>query len=97
MALDKADYQPGEPGVLSITLTNAAGRPVADGTYTIFATGLASNLFMQNNGSGSNDTFTAGATSVTTQGGVAAYDIYAPAFSGTLNITATTLGATTAT
>ena len=68
MALDKADYQPGEPGVLSITLTNAAGRPVADGTYTIFATGLASNLFMQNNGSGSNDTFTAGATSVTTQG-----------------------------
>ena len=96
MALDKADYQPGEPGVLSITLTNAACRPVADGTYTIFATGLASNLFMQNNANGSNDTFTAGATSVTTQGGVAAYDIYAPAFSGTLNITATTLGATTA-
>ena len=85
MALDKADYQPGEPGVLSITLTNAAGRPVADGTYTIFAatTPLTSNLFMQNNASGSNDTFTAGATSVTTVGGVAKYDIYAPSFSGT--------------
>jgi hypothetical protein len=95
MALDKAEYQPGEPGVLSITLTNAAGRPVADGTYTIFATGLASNLFMQNNASGSNDTFTAGAKSVTTAGGVAKYDIYAPSFSGTLTITATTLGATT--
>jgi hypothetical protein len=99
MALDKADYQPGEPGVLSITLTNAAGRPVADGTYTIFAatTPLTSNLFMQNNASGSNDTFTAGATSVTTVGGVAKYDIYAPSFSGTLNITATTLGASTST
>jgi len=99
MALDKADYQPGEPGVLSITLTNAAGRPVADGTYTIFAatTPLTSNLFMQNNASGSNDTFTAGATSVTTVGGVAKYDIYAPSFSGTLNITATTLGASTVT
>jgi protocatechuate 3,4-dioxygenase beta subunit len=97
MALDKAEYQPGEPGVLSITLTNAAGRPVADGTYTIFAATapLSSNLFMQNNASGSNDTFTAGATSVTTVGGVAAFDIYAPSFSGTLTITATTLGATT--
>jgi len=97
MALDKAEYQPGEPGVLSITLTNAAGRPVADGTYTIFAaaTPLTSNLFMQTNTSGSNDTFTAGATSVTTVGGVAKYDIYAPSFSGTLTITATTLGATT--
>jgi protocatechuate 3,4-dioxygenase beta subunit len=99
MALDKAEYQPGEPGVLSITLTNAAGRPVADGTYTIFAatTPLTSNLYMQNNASGSNDTFTAGATSVTTVGGVAKYDIYAPSFSGTLNITATTLSATTVT
>jgi adhesin/invasin len=97
MALDKAEYQPGEPGVLSITLTNAAGRPVADGTYTIFAATapLTSNLYMQNNASGSNDTFTAGATSVTTVGGVAKYDIYAPSFSGTLTITATTLGATT--
>jgi hypothetical protein len=99
LALDKSEYQPGEPGVISVTLTNAAGRPVADGTYTIFSSlaPLSSNLYMQNNASGSNDTFTAGTVSVTTAGGVAKYDIYAPSFSGTLTITATTLSASTST
>ena len=99
LALDKSEYQPGEPGVISVTLTNAAGRPVADGTYTIFSSlaPLSSNLYMQNNSSGSNDTFTAGTVSVTTAGGVAKYDIYAPSFSGTLTITATTLSASTST
>jgi hypothetical protein len=96
MALDKATYSPGEPGVLSVTLKNAAGNPVADGTYTIFAaaTPLAANLFMQSNSTGANGAFASG-VSVTTVGGVAAFDIYAPSVSGTLSFTGTTLSAST--
>jgi hypothetical protein len=96
MALDKATYSPGEPGVLSVTLTNAAGRPVADGTYTIFAaaTPLAVNLFMQSNSTGANGAFASG-VSVTTVGGVAAFDIYAPSVSGELKFSGTTLSAST--
>jgi protocatechuate 3,4-dioxygenase beta subunit len=98
MSLDKASYAPGEPGVLSITLTNAAGRPVADGTYTIFAaaTPLAVNLFMQDNNVGANGAFASG-VSVTTYNGVAAFDIFAPSVSGDLTFTGTTLAASTAT
>jgi len=98
MALDKATYSPGEPGVLSVTLTNAAGRPVADGTYTIFAaaTPLIANLFMQSNSTGANGAFASG-TSVTTVGGVAAFDIYAPSVSGELTFSGTTLSAATVT
>jgi hypothetical protein len=96
MALDKATYSPGEPGVLSVTLTNAAGRPVADGTYTIFAaaTPLAANLFMQDNNNGANGKFVSG-TSVTTVGGVASFDIFAPSVSGDLTFSGTTLSAST--
>jgi hypothetical protein len=95
MALDKPTYSPGEPGVLSITLTNAAGRPVADGTYTIFAstTPVTANLFMQDN-NGANGKFVSG-VSVTTNGGVAKYDIYAPSVSGELSFTGTTLSSST--
>jgi hypothetical protein len=98
MSLDKATYSPGEPGVLSVTLTNAAGRPVADGTYTIFAaaTPLAANLFMQDNNNGANGKFVSG-TSVTTKSGVAAFDIFAPSVSGDLSFTGTTLSASTVT
>jgi hypothetical protein len=96
MALDKGTYAPGEPGVLSVTLTNAAGRPVADGTYTIFAaaTPLVSNLFMQSNSTGANGAFASG-VSVTTFAGVAAFDIYAPSVSGDLTFSGTTLAAST--
>jgi len=82
MTLDKASYAPGEPGVLSIGLTNDKGRPVADGTYTIFAstTPVAANLYMQDN-NGANGKFVSG-VSVTTFAGVAKYDIYAPSVSG---------------
>jgi hypothetical protein len=95
MALDKPSYSPGEPGVLSITLTNAAGRPVADGTYTIFASTapVTANLFMQDN-NGANGKFVSG-VSVTTNAGVAKYDIYAPSVSGELSFTGTTLSSST--
>jgi len=97
MATDKTTYAPGEPGTLNITLTNAAGRPVADGTYTIFdaLAPLTSNLYLQGNSSGANGAWASGAVSVTTYGGVASYDFYAPSVSGTLSFTATTIGATT--
>jgi hypothetical protein len=96
MSLDKAAYQPGEPGVLSVKLTNAAGRPVADGTYTIFAaaTPLTANLYMQSNSTGANGAFASG-VSVTTFAGEAAFDIYAPSFSGDLTFSGTTLAAST--
>ena len=96
MALDKASYQPGEPGVLSVTLKNAAGSPVADGTYTIFAaaTPLSANLYMQSNSSGANGAFASG-VSVTTFAGVASFDIYAPSTSGDLIFSATTLASST--
>ncbi|CAN2244935.1 hypothetical protein MCEMKE157_01358 [actinobacterium SCGC AAA044-D11] len=96
MSLDKAAYQPGEPGVLTVKLTNAAGRPVADGTYTIFAaaTPLTANLYMQSNSTGANGAFASG-VSVTTVAGEAAFDIYAPSFSGDLTFSGTTLAAST--
>jgi len=96
MALDKGSYQPGEPGVLSVTLKNAAGKPVADGTYTIFAstTPLTANLFMQSNTTGANGAFASG-VSVTTFAGVASFDIYAPSVSGNLTFSGTTLASST--
>jgi protocatechuate 3,4-dioxygenase beta subunit len=97
LTLDKASYQPGEPGVLTLTMTNAAGRPVADGEYTVFATGLAANLYVTARADGDNSAWSSGATSVTISGGTAAWDFYAPSVSGDLSFTATTLAATTAT
>jgi hypothetical protein len=96
MSLDKGSYQPGEPGVLTVSLKNAAGRPVADGTYTIFAaaTPLVANLYMQSNSTGANGAFASG-VSVTTVGGDAAFDIYAPSTSGDLTFSGTTLAAST--
>jgi hypothetical protein len=96
MSLDKASYAPGEPGVLTVKLTNAAGRPVADGTYTIFAaaTPLTANLYMQSNSTGANGAFASG-VSVTTYAGEAAFDIYAPSTSGDLTFSGTTLAAST--
>jgi len=96
MALDKSTYQPGEPGVLSLTLKNAAGRPVADGTYSILATGLAANLYVSSR-VGDDAGWASGATDVTTVGGVASLDFYAPSVSGDLKFTGTTLAATTVT
>jgi hypothetical protein len=49
---------------------------------------------MQSNSTGANGAFASG-VSVTTVGGVAAFDIYAPSVSGTLSFTGTTLSAST--
>ena len=95
---DKATYSPGEPGTLNITLKNADGTAVADGSYTIFAaaTPLISNLYLTGNSTGSNTAWSSGLTTVSTVGGVASYDFYAPSVSsGTLTFSATTISGTT--
>jgi len=99
LATDKTSYQAGEPGTLTVTLKNADGTPVADGTYSVFAaaTPLASNLYIQGNAGGANaSAWSTGITSVTTTGGVASYDFFAPSVGGTLTFSATTIAATTA-
>jgi len=101
LSLDKSSYGPGEPGVLTITLKDVDGNPVADGTYAgLFAatTPLLSNLYVQANSTGSNTAWvTTGITDVSTVGGVASYDFYAPSIvSGTLTFSAGTVLATTA-
>jgi len=101
MAFDKASYAPGEKVSLQITLTNAAGRPVADGSYVILpATGaLSANLQTQPDSSGGLTTygsaFHGGETTVTTTAGVAELNFFAPVTPGTLTITGTTLSAST--
>jgi len=101
LSLDKANYSPGAPGVVTITLKDADGNPVADGTYTgLFAatTPLLSDLYAQPNATGADNAWvTTGITDVTTSGGVASYDFYAPSIlSGSINFTAGTVLATTA-
>ena len=94
---DKASYQAGEPGVLNVTLKNAAGDPVADGTYTIFdsAYPLISNLYLQQRTGGDNTAWSSGLTAVTTVGGVASFDFFNPSVNGSLTFTATTISAST--
>ena len=94
---DKTSYQAGEPGVLNITLKNAAGNPVADGTYTIFDASypLLSNLYLQPRTGGDNTAWAAGLTAVTTIGGVASFDFYNPSVNGSLTFSATTISAST--
>jgi len=43
MALDKASYAPGEKGYLRVWAVDSAGKPVAPGTYTLLAGGIASS------------------------------------------------------
>jgi protocatechuate 3,4-dioxygenase beta subunit len=98
LTFDKASYAPGEKGSVLVTMTNAAGRPVADGDYNIFAaTGaLTGNLQSQPNAAGDGtEAFNGGETTVTTMGGVATLDFYAPVTTGDFTVTATTLSAST--
>jgi hypothetical protein len=95
-AFDQASYAPGQAGTLNLTLKNAAGNPVADGPYTIFGalTPLSSNV--QINANSANGTPWAAGTTVTTVGGVAALDFFAPVVEGTLTIAGTLQSASTA-
>jgi len=95
-AFDKASYLPGQAGTLNLTLKNAAGNPVADGTYTIFSSLAPLSSNVQINANNANATPYASGVSVTTVGGVAALDFFAPVVEGTLTIAGTLQSASTA-
>jgi trimeric autotransporter adhesin len=44
MTTDKASYLPGERITLTVTATSADGKPVADGSYTLFSTAPTSSM-----------------------------------------------------
>jgi hypothetical protein len=89
VAFDKASYAPGEKATLSVSLFDADGLAVADGTYaSIFATGGITSDFVTGTGS---DTTTA--TNVASSvAGVKNYTIYMPQNTGTITFSWTTAG-----
>ena len=91
-AFNKASYVPGEAGQLVITVKNAAGAAVADGTYAgVFSTSPASSVKLSANTSNPGTQLWADTiTDLVVVGGVAAIDFYAPATGGTLTIKSTT-------
>ena len=78
LSLDKAEYAPGEKITLSVTATDADGKPVADGVRAVIAS-PTSNVAL------------GGTVSATTtfKGGVATQTLFAPATTGSFTITAT--------
>ena len=86
LTLDKADYAPGEKMTLTITATDADGKPVADGSRAVIAS-PTSNVAV------------GGTLSATTTllGGKATQTLYAPATSGSFTISATEGAATAST
>jgi len=103
-ALDKTSYAPGEKVSFQLTATNAAGRPVADGTYYVFSalTPLSTNLQVQPNADGGvtgngQSLNTYSETSVAFVGGIGEINFYAPVVPGTLTVSGTTRTATTVT
>jgi hypothetical protein len=69
VAWDSAEYLPGQAAKLTVTLTDASGLSVVDGTYTVFGALTTSNFALS-----SGSLPTTGAT-VSTVAGVAAHDV----------------------
>jgi len=86
MSLDAASYGPGEKATLTVTATDANGKPVADGTRSLFGAAVVSNVALNN--------ATLPGTSVTLVDGKATYTFYTPVGSGTLLLTSTEGSAT---
>ena len=86
---DKASYLPGEKVLVQINATNAAGNPVADGTYfdLIADTQTSSIPF------GSGSLFSKNTNKPSFKAGLAYRTLYAPLFNGDITLTAN-LGAT---
>jgi hypothetical protein len=83
LSLSPAAPQPGEKVTVTLTATDANGRPVADGTRSLLSsTGLTASLNVTGSTMPTND-------SVTTVSGVATYSFFAPAGSGALTISGT--------
>ena len=86
MTLNSATYGPGELATLTVTATDANGKPVADGARSLFGAAVVSNVALNN--------ATLPGTSVTLVDGKATYTFYTPVGSGTLLLTSTEGSAT---
>jgi len=83
LSLSPVTPQPGEKVTVTLTATDANGRPVADGTRSLLSsTGLTASLSVTGSTMPTND-------SVTTVSGVATYSFFAPAGSGALTVSGT--------
>jgi len=97
LALDKASYAPGEVAYLRVWGVDAAGNPVAPGTYTnlLAAGGITSNVAVGNSSETTTAvTFTTAFTTVAGNGyasaeGIKLYKVYMPATGGEVTFTAT--------
>jgi hypothetical protein len=79
LAFDKATYAPGEVAYLTVSATDAAGKPVAPGTYSdLLATGGITSNVAFGNGSASADSMTATALpfNTATSGKVSSTGVY---------------------
>jgi hypothetical protein len=86
MTLSAGTYGPGELATLTVTATDANGKPVADGARSLFGAAVVSNVALNN--------ATLPGTSVTLVDGKATYTFYTPVGSGTLKLTSTEGSAT---
>jgi hypothetical protein len=86
MTLAAATYGPGELATLTVTATDANGKPVADGARSLFGAAVVSNVALNN--------ATLPGTSVNLVDGKATYTFYTPVGSGTLLLTSTEGSAT---
>jgi len=97
LALDKASYAPGEVAYLRVWGVDAAGNPVAPGTYTnlLAAGGITSSVAVGNSSETTTAvTFTTAFTTVAGNGyasaeGIKLYKVYMPATGGEVTFTAT--------
>ena len=93
---DAATYDPGTKVVYTLTATDAAGNPVADGTYAgLLTTAPVSNVGLQ--GALPAPVTGATVTNVTFAGGVANYNLYAPLSTANVAISGGVISATAAT
>ena len=84
LSLDKATYSQGEAAVLTVTLTDAAGNAVADGTHTPFTAAVSSRALTGTGTLPGDSLITAGSNL-----GVLTYKINVPNTSGAFTISAT--------
>jgi len=83
VAWDNNEYLPGQAAKLTVTLTDASGLSVVDGSYTVFGAATTSNFALS---AGSLPTI--GAT-VATVGGVATYSVNMPMTAADIVLTVT--------
>jgi len=84
LAFDSSSYEPGAKMTLTATVTDAAGLPLADGTYDLFGTVPTANINLAGWAA-----LSAGGADVVVAGGVATWTFYAPFTSGNVVVSGT--------